>query len=63
MVVNVLDDVKLAVKSHVGDAEIDDCFDVDPLQGLDTEYLQSKFYRENFNLIVSCLVSNLLWHT
>lgn len=56
MVLHVLDDVKASVKSKLdvdGRSDIDECFYVDPFQGLDTEHLQTKFYRENFNLVVS----------
>lgn len=32
---------------------IDECFrDVNPFEGLETEYKQSKFYKEHFNLVV-----------
>ena len=36
--------------------QINDCFDVDPFQGLETEHLQIKFYRDHFNLRVSCVI-------
>lgn len=55
MMANVLDYVKESVKQRVGeiDVDIDDCFEVDPFDALSTEYLQTKFYREQFNLVVS----------
>ena len=37
-------------------ADLDSCFQlafVDPFSGLETEYLQTKYYRDNFNLVVS----------
>lgn len=56
MVLHILDDVKECVESKLdigGRSDIDGCFDVDPFQGLDTEYLQTKFYQEHFNLVVN----------
>lgn len=58
MVRHVLDDVKESVKEKLreavqGDQDIDGCFDVDTFRGLDTEHLQTKFYKDHFNLIVS----------
>lgn len=32
---------------------------LDPFRGLDTEYLQTKFYQEHFGLVVSMICSNL----
>ena len=64
MLCHVLDDVKETLKDQLTDADgniseidIDQYFDTDPFLDLDTEYKQSKFYREHFNLIVS---NNLL---
>ena len=54
MVYHVLQDVKQSVQQGV-DVAINDCFDVDPFQGLETEHLQIKFYRDHFNLRVSCV--------
>lgn len=54
MMARVLDDVKASVKHRVGEIDIEDCFDVDPFEGLGSEYLQTKFYREHFDLVVSC---------
>lgn len=53
MLAHVLDDVKASLKDKLGEVDIDECFDVDPFCGLETEALQSKFYREHFNLVVS----------
>ena len=56
MVLHVLDDVKTSVKKKMdadSTADIDECFDVNPFQGLETEYLQTKFYQKHFNLVVS----------
>lgn len=53
VVVDILDQVKASVKDLIGDTDIDECFDIDPFKGLDTEYLQTKFYREHFSYIVS----------
>lgn len=34
--------------------DISDCFaNIDPFSGLESEYMQTKFYKENFNLVVS----------
>lgn len=61
MFLHVLDDVKASVKGRLGNSEVDiaECFDVDPFRGLDTEYLQTKFYREHFNLVVSLHIKHL----
>ena len=45
MVYHVLQDVKQSVQQRV-DVAINDCFDVDPFQGLETEHLQIKFYHD-----------------
>ena len=35
--------------------DISDCFKIpDPFKNLQNEYMQTKFYRENFDLVVSC---------
>lgn len=57
-IAHVLDDVKASVKQRVGEIYIDDCFDVDPFEGLGTEYLQTKFYREHFHLLVGFPIIN-----
>ncbi len=50
----VLEEAKTNVMKRIGDHTVlDDCFDIDPFDGLGTEYLQTKFYRENFDLVVS----------
>ena len=57
MVYHVLQDVKESVQERVSvDVAINDCFDIDPFQGLETEHLQTKFYRDHFNLRVSCVL-------
>ena len=54
MVFHVLQDVKQSVQKCVGEnSDIDHCFDVNPFQDLETEYLQNKFYHQHFNLLVS----------
>ena len=55
MVYHVLQDVKQSVQQRV-DVAINDCFDVDPFQGLEMEHLQIKFYCDHFNLRVSCVI-------
>lgn len=55
MVHFVLEGVKQSVQATLGDkldVDIDLCFDVDPFQELTSEYLQTKFFRDHFNLIV-----------
>ena len=62
MVYHVLQDVKQSVQEQVGvDVAINDCFDVGPFQGLETEHLQTKFYRDHFNLRVSSVFFFLLF--
>jgi len=56
---NILNEVKASVKRRTGEADIDDCFDIDPFEGLNTEYLQTKFYQQHFNLVVSYKVYQL----
>ena len=58
IVAGVVADVEEAVKSKLASEGvttiIHECFrDVNPFEGLETEYKQSKFYKENFNLVVS----------
>ena len=49
--------VKESLSKGLTGNDIMDCFDhVDPFDSLDTEYKQSKFYRENFGLVV-CIFS------
>ena len=64
MVSFAVDDNEEAVKKHLNDcgvptqnAQLDAQFEVmrDPFSSLQTEYLQT-FYREKFNLVVSCHV-------
>lgn len=57
----LLEDVKGAVKSKLADddvtvdeVDINECFDLDLFQGLDTEHLQSRFYLKHFKLVVCC---------
>ena len=58
MVFHVLQDVKQSVQKYVGeDSDIDHCFDINPFQDLETEYLQNKFYHQHFNLLVSSNLS------
>lgn len=52
---NVLNEVKESVKQQISEADVDDCFNVDPFEGLNTEYLQTKFYQRHFNLVVSII--------
>jgi len=43
------------IKTGVDPPDLSDCFeDIDPFSGLETEYLQTKFYVENFHLVVRC---------
>lgn len=60
MVAHILEDVKISVKNKVGDVDIEDCFNADPFWGLETEALQSKFYREHFDLVVSSIIRQML---
>ncbi len=50
---HTLDDVKASIKHRICEVDIDDCFNVNPFEGLNTEYFQTKFYQDHFNLIVS----------
>ncbi len=51
----LLDDVKESVCQNlsIDETNIQDCFNVDPFEGLETEYLQTKFYINHFNLVVN----------
>jgi len=61
---NIKKDLKTSVESRlqqhyietgVDPPDLSDCFeDIDPFSGLETEYLQTKFYMENFHLMVRC---------
>ena len=63
MMINVTEDLKSSVDSGLQEfsietgAQVPDlvhCFDnSDPFLDLATEHMQTKFYRENFNLVVS----------
>ena len=56
----VFDDVKVSVsrKLNIDEVDIEDCFDTDLFEGLETEYLKTKFYHDHFNLVVG---SYLMW--
>ena len=62
LLVHALEEVKSSVQMHVGeiDVDIDECFEFDPFEGLSSEFLHRKFYRENFNLVVRLLVFVLI---
>lgn len=64
VMLHIFEDIKLSIRHRLGDHEvnIDDCFDIDPFDGLETEYLQTKFYRKYFNLVVSSYFLSLLLH-
>lgn len=55
----IVQDLQCKVEKYLGDAniqypDISSCFsDINPFKGLETEHLQSKFYKNHFNLIVS----------
>ena len=60
MISFAVDDVEEKVKKHLVDQgipelDISGCFEdmCNPFKLLETEYMQNKFYQENFNLIVS----------
>ena len=58
IVAGVVADIENAVKSKLASEGvttiIHGCFrNVNPFEGLETEYKQSKFYKEHFNLVVS----------
>ena len=65
LVEHTLEDVKASVEEKLqqhstefGDylPDISDCFmNIDPFSGLESEYRQTKFYKENFDLIVSLI--------
>ena len=66
MVAFISEDIRIAVESTlqqhyattgVNAPDIDCCFEtIDPFCGLTTEYLQTRFFRENFSLVVSYYV-------
>ena len=67
IVAGVVADVEEAVKSKLASEGvttiIHGCFrDVNPFETLETEYKQSKFYKEHFNLVVSDYHNYLLHH-
>ena len=61
IVYGVVDNIKKVVLSKLSNEDIDltileSCFEnVSPFKGLETEHKQTKFYKENFNLVVSCV--------
>ena len=58
----VFDDVKVSVsrKLNIDEVDIEDCFDIDLFEGLETKYLQTKFCNDHFNLVVgSCLMGGV----
>ncbi len=57
-VLRTLEEHSLATGSELPD--ISSCFEVrDPFDGLQTEYMQTKYYREHFDLVVSLCVPSL----
>lgn len=48
-------DIKMSIQSQLHEVHLnlDQCFNINLFEGLETEYLQSKFYLEHFNLVVS----------
>ena len=54
-----LEDIQKLVEERVtSNIDVSDCFShVDPFETLETEYLQSKYYKENFGLVVSIIIS------
>ena len=66
MVSYALQDMKDEVQQHVArtlGAELPDLIDImdtsiDPFEGLQTEYMQTKFFRENFDLTVGYFFQN-----
>ena len=57
--------VEATVQQHCASIGVDapdlgSCFEeVDPFHGLETEYMQTKFYKENFGLVVSYFIITL----
>jgi len=54
---NIIQQVKqLLAESNVNSTEFDELLDavsnIEPFAGLETEYLQTKYYKENFGLLV-----------
>jgi len=59
---NVLD--KLKELNHDVEEILSDCFlPIDPFSQMRTEYEQTKFYKEHFGLIVSCMLITVLDYT
>lgn len=57
-VMSTLQDHCAAMQSDIPD--ISSCFEVpNPFEALHTEYLQTKYYKNYFNLVVSCIHDNL----
>lgn len=59
MTSRVVDDVHCKVRQHLLNTtniqipDLSSCFtDINPFEGLETEHMQSKFYKDHFNLIV-----------
>ena len=64
IVSGVITDIEEVIQSKLGDESvatvIHECFqDVNPFEGLETEYKQSKFYKEHFNLVVCCALIHM----
>lgn len=57
---NTIDDIKASIKT-IEEIDIDTCFSVDSFEALTTEHFQAKFYRDHFNLAVSCALYVLHW--
>lgn len=65
MVTYVVEDIQASVEKHlqantlsIDMPDISECFCVpDPFCDLQTEHMQSKYYKENFSLVVSCIFS------
>ena len=48
---------KLYHKSNLIPSDIDEAFDFsNPFLNLQTPYMQKKYFKENFNLVVSCKI-------
>lgn len=48
---------KLQLNADINVPDLSSCFaNINPFKGLETEYKQSKFYQQHFNLIVNFLV-------
>lgn len=63
---HIKDSIETRLLSTVTDAhlwlpDIGDCFNVaDPFGSLQNEYMQIKYYRENFNLVVSTVLKAIV---